>query len=194
MHLRTIYRYATGLLAMLGLAAASYIFLASLTPSAKARSDAMITVDVSDLQPGEIKIIAEKSAVPIIILRRSQTDISRLYELSQHVKDPFSHASAQPDYAKNIYRSISPDYFVTFGYEARKGIRTTYRANTLPYDYYQNVTWYGGFHENFDGAIFDKAGRVYQRYGHPNQQNLPIPEYSFDSATTISINLLDTEQ
>ena len=178
----------TGLIA--GLLFVSYIFLASLSPSSAARSNATITIDISELKLGEIKKYSQSEIAPVMVLRRSMEDIKRLQELEEYLRDPWSNESEQPEYVKNQYRSIKPEYFIAYAYEPRLGVGVTYHDNVLPSEGYEEIRWYGGFHENYDGSLFDKAGRVYKKYGHWNELNIPIPEHRYESESKIVVYFL----
>jgi ubiquinol-cytochrome c reductase iron-sulfur subunit len=184
--------YKTGVITgvVVGSIFVSYIFFASLRPSSAARSDATITIDISGMRAGEMREYSKSAIAPIMVLRRSQEDIKRLAELEDKLRDPRSEESKQPDYAKNQYRSIKPEYFVAYAYEPRLGIRVTYYDELLPSEWYEEKEWYGGFHENYDGALFDKAGRVYKKYGHWEEMNIPIPEHRYETESKITVYFL----
>jgi ubiquinol-cytochrome c reductase iron-sulfur subunit len=175
---------------IVGLLFVSYIFIVSLSPSSAARSNATITIDISELKPGQIKKYSQSEIAPVMVLRRSREDINRLQKLEDALRDPWSNESEQPVYVKNPYRSIKPEYFVAYAYEPRLGVGVTYHDKLLPSEWYEDIKWYGGFHENYDGALFDKAGRVYKKYGHWDELNIPIPEHRYESESTIVVYFL----
>ena len=166
-----------------GAVATAIPFIANLTPSEKAKAlGAPIEVDLSDLAPGQLKI--EKwQGKPIWILRRGEKTLEELPELNDKLRDPDSEVDQQPPYAKNLYRSIEPEYLIVIGLCTHLGCSPKYvpenEENNLGED------WKGGFFCPCHGSRFDLAGRVFT--GVPAPSNLVVPPYQFISDTRILI-------
>jgi len=91
-----------------GVLATAVPFVSTFTPSAKARAiGAPVEVDISDIKPGERKIV-EWQGKPVWILRRGEETLNSLSELDSEVRDPESEQDQQPKYARNLHRSIKP--------------------------------------------------------------------------------------
>jgi ubiquinol-cytochrome c reductase iron-sulfur subunit len=166
-----------------GVIATAIPFVANLSPSAKTRAiGAPIEVDISDLQP-EQRMIVKWQGKPVWILRRDKKTISDLETLDNELKDPKSDDSIQPEYAKNEYRSVKPEYLVVIGICTHLGCSPNY----FPMGEQQDLgpDWKGGFWCPCHGSRFDMAGRVFD--GVPAPTNLVIPPYKFISASVIRI-------
>src|SRR3989344_5646860 len=86
-----------------------------------------------------------------------------------------------PSHAKNIYRSIKPEYFIAIGICTHLGCVPNYRPDVggIAPD------WLGGFYCPCHGSRYDLAGRVYK--GVPAPLNLKIPRHQYLSDTEIVI-------
>jgi len=174
---------ATSVVGAVGTAFAVVPFLASLKPSARAQAaGAPVEADVSKLEPGE-RIIVEWRGKPIWIVRRTDQNIADLTSLNSVLADPASEVQQQPEYAKNEYRSIKPEYAVLIGICTHLGCSPTYRPDIAPADL--GNEWKGGFFCPCHGSKFDLAGRVYA--GVPAPTNLVVPPYHFLSDTRILV-------
>ena len=166
-----------------GAIATAIPFVATLSPSAKTRAiGAPVEVDISHLQP-EQRMIVKWQGKPVWILRRDKKTISDLETLDNELKDPKSDDSIQPEYAKNEYRSVKPEYLVVIGICTHLGCSPNY----FPMGEQQDLgpDWKGGFWCPCHGSRFDMAGRVFD--GVPAPTNLVIPPYKFISASVIRI-------
>ena len=73
-----------------GVLATAVPFISTFTPSAKAKAiGAPVEVDISDIQPGERKIV-EWQGKPVWILRRGEATLNSLNDLNSEVRDPES--------------------------------------------------------------------------------------------------------
>ncbi len=169
-----------------GIALASIPFISYMQPSARARSaGAPVEVDFSKLEPGQQMTIEWRSK-PIWILRRTPRNLSDLEQAShlERLADPDSNVeSQQPDYAKNKYRSIQPEYLVTIALCTHLGCVPTYRPEKAPVDLGRE--WIGGYFCPCHGSKFDLAGRVFKKVPAPT--NLVIPPHYFVSDTVVLI-------
>ncbi len=155
-------------------------FIGSWFPSAKTKAaGAPITVDVSHLQPDQ-RMVVEWRGKPVWIIRRSQTELDRLANIT-NLRDPSSQVNQQPEYAKNIFRSIDPNYLVLVGICTHLGCS----PNFVPGIGELGPNWPGGFYCPCHGSKFDLAGRVFT--GVPAPINLEVPPYRFVDSKTIII-------
>lgn len=166
-----------------GTVAGAIPFITAMTPSAKAKAiGAPIEVDISKLQPGE-RLIQQWQGKPVWILRRTKEMLEDITSLENILSDPASDASAQPDYAKNEYRSRDDEYLVVLGVCTHLGCSPTFILKDAENSPDEN--WKGGFFCPCHGSFFDLAGRVYK--GVPAPTNLVIPPYKFISASRLVI-------
>ena len=179
---RKILQQATTAVAGLALAGASYPFIASLAPSARARAQGgPVEVDLAPLQAGELAT-PEWRGKPVWILRRTPDMLSRLQSHRSELADPGSEvASQQPQYAANPGRSINPEIFVRVGLCTHLGCIPNFR----PEPGSVQTDWPGGFYCPCHGSKFDLAGRVYS--GSPAPTNLVVPRHSFIAADRLVI-------
>ena len=159
-------------------------FVASLTPSERAKAaGAPVEADISKLGPGEMMTV-EWRGKPVWILRRTPEMLASLKITDSLVSDPNSDKPMQPEYAKNEYRSIKPEYWVAVGICTHLGCSPSSKfavgaASGLGDD------WPGGFLCPCHGSTFDLAGRVYK--GKPAPDNLEVPAHKYVSDAKILI-------
>ncbi|MGD9946591.1 MAG: ubiquinol-cytochrome c reductase iron-sulfur subunit [Burkholderiaceae bacterium] len=161
-------------------------FVSTFAPSEKAKAaGAPVEVDISAMQPGELKRV-EWRGKPVWIVRRTPEMLESLKKTDDKVADPNSDRTAYPTpvYAKNEYRSIKPEYLVVVGICSHLGCSPTekFQASgdpSLPAD------WPGGFLCPCHGSTFDLAGRVYKN--KPAPDNLEVPPYMYLSDTRLLI-------
>lgn len=175
---------ATTVVGGAGVVATAVPFLSSWQPSARARAiGAPVEVDVSGMQPGELKR-EQWQGKPVWILRRGDDTIDALAELKNALRDPESTvAEQQPAYARNEYRARKPEYLVVIGLCTHLGCSPSYMAPGEESQFKED--WHGGFFCPCHGSRFDMAGRVYK--GVPAPTNLVVPPYKFISETRILI-------
>jgi ubiquinol-cytochrome c reductase iron-sulfur subunit len=168
-------------------AATAIPFVSTFAPSEKARAaGAPVEVNIADMKPGELKTV-EWRGKPVWILRRDETMLKSLAKTDGVVADPKSErkpSELTPEYARNQYRSIKPDYLVAVGICSHLGCSPSLRAEagaqpSLP------DNWQGGFLCPCHGSTFDLAGRVYKN--KPAPDNLEVPPHVYLSDTTILI-------
>ncbi|ABL01815.1 ubiquinol-cytochrome c reductase, iron-sulfur subunit [Candidatus Ruthia magnifica str. Cm (Calyptogena magnifica)] len=184
-------RFLTGATSVIGAVGVGFVlvpFLSSWMPSAREKAaGAPVDVDISKLDNGQlVRVLWRKK--PVWIFKRDKTTIENLSTLNSILTDPDSNKlSQQPEYAKNIYRSINPNIAVIVGVCTHLGCSPTYRPKLGSADL-GGDTWKGGFYCPCHGSKFDLAGRVYA--GVPAPTNLVIPPYYFvaDSLIRIGIN------
>jgi ubiquinol-cytochrome c reductase iron-sulfur subunit len=165
-------------------AATAVPFVASLTPSERARAaGAPVEADVSALRAGEMMTV-EWRGKPVWILRRTPEMLARLEAHEDRLADPVSAEPMQPGYAANRHRSINPEYLVVVGICTHLGCSPSQKfapgtTSGMPAD------WPGGFLCPCHGSIFDLAGRVF--LSQPAPVNLEVPPHTWLSATTLVV-------
>ena len=163
--------------------AAGVPFVVSMMPSERAKAaGAPVEVDISDIAPGQKKIV-EWRGKPVWIVRRTPDMLKMVEADEERVADPDSKRSDQPAYAKNDYRSLKPEYLVVVGICTHLGCSPVDRLSAEPQPFESN--WNGGFYCPCHGSLFDLAGRVYKN--KPAPDNLPVPPYKFVGETKLVI-------
>lgn len=170
---RCFLRRASTTLGGIGLAATAIPFISYWLPSTDVEeAGGPITVNLTQLKPEQQLTVMWRSK-PIWVIRRTQKMIDDLPKLNGKLRDPNSDEDQQPPYAKNIYRSIKPEFFIAIGICTHLGCIPTYRPDVgsiMP-------GWLGGFYCPCHGSLYDLAGRVYK--GVPAPLNLEIPPYGY---------------
>ena len=169
-----------------GAVATTIPFISTLSPSAKTRAiGAPVEIDIGDLQPGQLKI-EQWQGKPVWILRRRQEALDALESISDSdLRDPDSNVEQQPEYAKNDYRSIKPEFLIVIGLCTHLGCSPTFVPREEGASHNLSSDWKGGFFCPCHGSRFDMAGRVYS--GVPAPTNLVVPPHMFLSETTVLI-------
>jgi len=175
---------ATAGLGAVGAGFALVPFIKSMNPSARAKAmGAPEEADISKLEMGALLRVKWRGKVTWIV-RRSEKTLADLKVNRDHLADPDSEAPQQPEYCKNEYRSIKPEYLIAVGICTHLGCSPTYRPDVGAQDLGGDA-WHGGFFCACHGSKFDLAGRVYS--GVPAPTNLVIPPHYYLSDTTILI-------
>ena len=153
-------------------AAAAVPFVASLTPSERAKAaGAPVEVDISKLAPGQMMTV-EWRGKPVWIINRTKEMLESLKKTDSEVSDPNSDKPMQPEYAKNETRSIKPEILVAVGICTHLGCSPSDKFKTGA-ESGVSADWPGGFLCPCHGSTFDMAGRVYK--SKPAPDNLEIP-------------------
>ncbi|PKO55445.1 MAG: ubiquinol-cytochrome c reductase iron-sulfur subunit [Betaproteobacteria bacterium HGW-Betaproteobacteria-21] len=175
---------ATSGVGVIAAAATAVPFVASLTPSERARAaGAPVEADVSALAAGEMMTV-EWRGKPVWILRRTAEMMSSLDGHDARLADPESNEPQQPDYASNRHRSVNPEFLVVIGICTHLGCSPSEKftegaASGMGED------WPGGFFCPCHGSIFDLSGRVFR--GQPAPTNLEVPPYKWLSDSVVLI-------
>jgi len=161
-------------------------FAASMLPSDRARAlGAPVEADISQLALGD-KMTVEWRGQPVWILHRSPEMLEGVKKDDDKVADPKSERKKDeltPEYARNEYRSIKPEYLVVVGICTHLGCSPQDRLKSGPEPFASD--WEGGFYCPCHGSLFDLAGRVYKN--KPAPDNLRVPPYTFLSENKILI-------
>lgn len=176
---------ATGVAGGVAAGASAVPFVASMLPSERAKAaGAPVEADISKLAPGELMRV-EWRGKPVWIVRRTKEMLESVKENDAKVADPKSQRNPDytPQYARNEYRSIKPEYLVVVGICTHLGCSPVdkFKAEPQPFE----ADWKGGFYCPCHGSLFDLAGRVYKN--KPAPDNLPVPPHTFLSEGKILI-------
>lgn len=180
-------RFLTGttvVIGGIGAAFAAVPFVSSFQPSAKAKAiGAPVEVDISKLEPGQ-RIIQKWRGKPVWVVRRTTEMVEDLKGLDGGaLRDPESNESAQPEYAKNAWRSEKPEFLVLVGICTHLGCSPSFLPELNAAGVKQ--PWKGGFFCPCHGSQFDLAGRVYS--GVPAPLNMEVPPYRFATDSLIVV-------
>jgi len=104
-----------GVVGAAGAGAMAIPFVSSMSPSARAKAaGAPVEVDISLLEPGQ-RVIVEWRGKPVWVVKRTQELLDSLEKVKDNLRDIESDKSDQPEYAKNVHRSIKPEILVMVG-------------------------------------------------------------------------------
>jgi ubiquinol-cytochrome c reductase iron-sulfur subunit len=156
-------------------------FVVSMWPSERAKAaGAPVEVDISRMEPGELKVI-EWRGKPVWVIRRTKEMLDSLKAVTNRLTDPGSRASTQPDYAKNDTRARKPEIMVMEGVCTHLGCSPQLKTAAAKAE--MGADWAGGFYCPCHGSKFDYAGRVFK--GAPAPLNLPVPPYVISDTTIL---------
>ena len=178
---------ATSVVGAAGVVGVAVPFVKSWNPSAKAKAaGAPVKYNVSKIEPGQMVRVAWQGK-PVYIVRRTAESIAALAGLADKLLDPSSDAKQQPEYAKNINRSIKSEFLILVGLCTHLGCAPMFRPEVGVTDFGDD-DWQGGFFCPCHGSKFDLAGRVYK--GVPAPTNLVVPPhfYETDDVVVIGVN------
>jgi ubiquinol-cytochrome c reductase iron-sulfur subunit len=178
---------ATSVAGGVGGAAVVLPLVNTFAPSERAKAaGAPVEMDIAGMQPGELRTV-EWRGKPVWVVRRTPEMIESLKKTDSEVADPKSERNPgdlTPEYARNQYRSIKPEYLVAVGICSHLGCSPTAKFQTgaqpsLP------DNWEGGFLCPCHGSTFDLAGRVFKN--KPAPDNLEVPPHMYVSDTKLII-------
>jgi ubiquinol-cytochrome c reductase iron-sulfur subunit len=168
----------------IGAACAAWPLISSMNPARDTlAAGAPVDVDISKIEPGQQIIVLWRSR-PTFIVRRTpdQQNVVKTNADASALRDPDSNANQQPPYAKNVFRSVKPEYLVLVGICTHLGCIPEFvpqPGGTL------GPSWQGGFFCPCHGSRYDLSGRVFQNV--PAPYNLPVPPYRFVSDTMVRV-------
>lgn len=182
---RKLLTKAAAIVGGLGIATSAYPLVQSMSPSEKAKlAGANVYVDIGDIPPGKMKTV-EWRRLPVWILHRTPEMLEQLSSFDYKLKDPESRqTSQQPEYARNPYRSIKPEFLVLVGNCTHLGCT----PNLTPELGIEEIGdwWKGGFFCHCHNSEYDYAGRVFKGRS-PAPLNLPVPPHKYISDTILRI-------
>ncbi|MDW6001757.1 ubiquinol-cytochrome c reductase iron-sulfur subunit [Vibrio mangrovi] len=174
----------TAVVGGVGVAAVTVPFIRSLNPSEKVKAVGQpVEVDISKLEEGQMMRVAWRGK-PVWIIRRSPSVVAELSSHHTRLKDPDSIQAQQPDYVRNVYRSLKPEYFIAVGVCTHLGCSPNYRQDALGTQKSDRNT---GFLCPCHRAVYDMAGRVL--IGGPAPYNLVIPRHMYLNEHKILIGI-----
>jgi ubiquinol-cytochrome c reductase iron-sulfur subunit len=171
----------------IGTVATAVPFVSTFAPSERAKAaGAAVEVDISTLKPGEMTTV-EWRGKPVWIVRRTPEQLASLPKIDPQLADPKSlrkPGELTPEYARNEYRSIKPEFLVAVGICSHLGCSPSAKLQagaqpSLPDD------WQGGFFCPCHGSTFDLAGRVFKNKPAPDNLEVPPHMYLSDSKLLI---------
>lgn len=177
---------ATGCAGAVGGVATAVPFVSSFSPSERAKAaGAAVEADISGLKPGE-KMTVEWRGKPVWILRRTPEELAELKKNDPLLADPENERKAYPlpEYARNEWRSIKPEYLVVIGICTHLGCSPGDKFTPGPQPGLPD-NWPGGFLCPCHGSTFDLAGRVFKN--KPAPDNLEVPPHMYLADTKLLI-------
>ena len=142
---RRFLKVTTSVVGAVGVGFTAVPFFSTWMPSARAKAaGAPVDIDISKLEEGQlVRYLWRKK--PVWVFRRDKDSIARLKKVEPFLIDPASdESSQQPEYAKNIYRSIKPEIAVIVGICTHLGCSPTYRPEVGAADL-GGKDWFGVF-------------------------------------------------
>lgn len=176
----------TSVVGAAGIVAAATPFIKSWEPSARAlAAGAPVTIDIAKVEAGQ-KVTFAWRKLPIFVVNRTKAQLAALPSEDGRLKDPKSdNTDQQPEYAKNEYRSIKPEWLVVIGICTHLGCVPDYYGELKPEPF--DPHWQGGFYCPCHKSRYDIAGRVFD--GVPAPANLVVPPYHFIDDTHVQIGV-----
>jgi ubiquinol-cytochrome c reductase iron-sulfur subunit len=163
-----------------------YPFATSMWPSERAKAaGAPVEADIGGLAPGELMRV-EWRGKPVWIVRRTKEMLDTIKQSDDKVADPKSErkpSELTPQYARNEFRSIKPEYLVVVGICSHLGCSPVDKFKPQPEPFAGD--WKGGFYCPCHGSLFDLAGRVYKN--RPAPDNLTVPQHKYLTDTKLLI-------
>ena len=157
-------------------------FVSTFAPSERAKAaGAPVEVEIGDMQPGEMRTV-EWRGKPVWIIRRTPEQLATLKEVDAQLADPNSERNPNeitPEYARNEYRSIKPEYLVAVGICPHLGCSPTARFATGPQPSLP-ADWHGGF-----------LPRVDLRHGRTGVQEQAVARHPDDSSLRVPVRYQD---
>jgi ubiquinol-cytochrome c reductase iron-sulfur subunit len=164
-------------------------FVSTFQPSERAKAAGVpVEADISDLKPGEMKVV-EWRGNPVWILKRTPEMMASLAKTDSQVADPASekpYALKMPEYCKNQHRSRAEhkDIAVLVGICSHLGCSPSNKFQAGPQPSLPD-DWAGGFICPCHGSTFDLAGRVFKNKPAPNNLDVPVHMYLSDTKILI---------
>lgn len=165
------------------------VLVSTFQPSERAKAaGAPVEVDISDVKPGEMKVV-EWRGKPVWILRRTPEMMATLEKDTAELADPNSEKEYQlptPEYAKNPWRAREDhkEVLVTVGICSHLGCSPSSRLASGPQPNLPD-NWPGGFLCPCHGSTFDLSARVFRN--KPAPTNMDVPPYMYLSDNKLII-------
>ncbi|MFN3789680.1 ubiquinol-cytochrome c reductase iron-sulfur subunit [Massilia sp.] len=165
------------------------VLVSTFQPSERAKAaGAPVEVDISDVKPGEMKVV-EWRGKPVWILRRTPEMMATLEKDTAELADPNSEKEYQlptPEYARNPWRAREDhkEVLVTVGICSHLGCSPSSRLASGPQPNLPD-DWPGGFLCPCHGSTFDLSARVFRN--KPAPTNMDVPPYMYLSDNKLII-------
>ena len=165
------------------------VLVSTFQPSERAKAaGAPVEVDISDVKPGEMKVV-EWRGKPVWILRRTPEMMATLEKDTAELADPNSEKEYQlptPEYARNPWRAREDhkEVLVTVGICSHLGCSPSSRLASGPQPNLPD-NWPGGFLCPCHGSTFDLSARVFKN--KPAPTNMDVPPYMYLSDNKLVI-------
>jgi ubiquinol-cytochrome c reductase iron-sulfur subunit len=165
------------------------VLVSTFQPSERAKAaGAPVEVDISDVKPGEMKVV-EWRGKPVWILRRTPEMLATLEKDTAELADPNSEKEYQlptPEYARNPFRARKEhkDVLVAVGICSHLGCSPSSRLASGPQPNLPD-NWPGGFLCPCHGSTFDLSARVFKN--KPAPTNMDVPPYMYLSDNKLVI-------
>jgi ubiquinol-cytochrome c reductase iron-sulfur subunit len=165
------------------------VLVSTFQPSERAKAaGAPVEVDISDVKPGEMKVV-EWRGKPVWILRRTPEMLATLEKDTAELADPNSEKEFQlptPEYARNPFRARQEhkDVLVAVGICSHLGCSPSSRLASGPQPNLPD-NWPGGFLCPCHGSTFDLSARVFKN--KPAPTNMDVPPYMYLSDNKLVI-------
>lgn len=180
MERRLLLRLLVKLFSLATLLALLYPLFASIGSSPAREGRAQI-FDIGEMAPGSLQPLT----TTLSVYRRSPRDLEGEEGYRRALGDPDSLQSAQPEAARNRWRSLRRDYFIFHSRTASSlcGVELV-REGEYRYGQLAPSAEVGGrslFYRPCTGAVFDSSGRRFRSATPPVGigGNLPVPEYQW---------------
>ncbi|MHB0990487.1 MAG: ubiquinol-cytochrome c reductase iron-sulfur subunit [Burkholderiales bacterium] len=158
-------------------------FVMSMLPSERAKAaGAPVEVDISKVEPGMLLAVAWQGK-PVWVVNRTPAMLEKLPTISSRLSDPNSDQPQQPEYCKNVDRSIKPEFLVVVGICTHLGCSPNYKPEMGAAD--MGADWPGGWLCPCHGSRYDLSARVFKNM--PAPLNMVVPPYKYLSATRILV-------
>lgn len=141
-------------LVLIGFVAATYPFLASMQPSAKAVNDALVLIELPILEPGVVNEVDVKGA-KLFVLKPNQAQKEAITELDPHFPDA-SYSSYQEDIGAYVYWAYSTKFGCPLEHKPPQDSRIR--------RWVDEAKWLGGYWDYMCEVSYDYAGRAISRY------------------------------
>jgi ubiquinol-cytochrome c reductase iron-sulfur subunit len=159
-----------------GFAVTAYVFISSLSPSARAKSESEHYIEIADLKPGEV-LIVQVYGLPLYIHRASKEELNDLHLLDAHVWN-------------KTYSGFNDkqDIFVYWGQSTRSICSLVHLPKGDSRIKEMGAVWLGGYYDPCRDSSYDYAGRTIKTYLYSGNgltaevPNLRSPSYEASSA------------
>lgn len=122
---------------------------------------------------------------PVSVVNRTKKMLATLSEWDGRLSDPNSQEAQQPDYCKNPYRSLKPQYLVFVRICTHLGCVPDFKPKFPDPAVMKN--WLGGYLCPCHGSHYDFSARVLK--GQPAPLNMVVPPYHYKSGTVVEVGV-----